>query len=223
MNHNGYSLPPSIRGRRPVPWTPPLSTTWSASARMAAAPPAPRRAGDPNEAPPETKASRANRPVRVELESVLPCSADAAWQAVQTSRLLTDICFPLVMFGRVDGHEFPEQWPAGESLDCRSYLFGMIPLGRRRIRFERIDGEAREIQSRESDLLVARWDHLIQITPAGPNQCRYRDEILIEAGRLTGLVAWFARRLYHHRQKRWQAVARKLKAQEICRLARAAA
>jgi hypothetical protein len=161
--------------------------------------------------------------VRVELETVLPCNAEFAWQEVQTSRLLTNVCFPLVMFGRVEGRDFPNRWPAGETLSCRSYLFGMIPLGRRQIHFERIDDAAREIQSRESDHLVAHWDHLIRVTPTGPHECVYRDEIEIDAGRLTPLVAWFARRFYAHRQRRWRAIARRLKAQEICNLARGAA
>ena len=214
MFHHGYNLTPHIHRRWPVPW---------AYHGFTRTKPAPRETG-PSPKPPTAipTPSRNSRSVRVVVETILPCSADAAFREVKTSRLLTDVCFPLVMFGRVDGHDFPDEWPAGESLDCRSYLLGMIPLGRRHLHFERIDDGAREIQSRESDPLVARWDHLIRITPLGPNRCLYRDEIVIEAGCRTGIVAWFAERLYRHRQKRWQAVARRLKAQEICSLARAA-
>jgi len=215
MNHCGYSLPPSVRGRWPIPWTtPPTATTRLAPSGETAAPQTVRREPGHSEATPGETTAPATRTVRVELETILDCSADVAWREVQTSRLLSDVCFPIVMFGRVDGQGLPDQWPAGESIHCRSYLFGMIPLGKRRIQFERIDHEAREIQSRESDSLVARWDHLIRIAPLGPGQCVYRDEVDIEAGRRTGIVAWFARKFYSHRQRRWQDVARLLTAYE---------
>src|SRR5205814_10309082 len=96
----------------------------------------------------------------------------------------------------------------------RIYLFGIIPLGTHTIFLERIDSEAREIQSRESEWLVRRWDHLIRVRPAADGQTLYSDEILIEAGWLTAFVWLFAHWFYRHRQRRWRRVARRLVAAE---------
>jgi len=112
----------------------------------------------------------------------------------------------------VPGDTLPEVWPAGGEIQCRSFLFGIIPFGTRTIRFERIDPVAREIQSREFDRLIARWDHLIRITPVRLGWCRYRDEIVIEAGWRTLIVWMFAQLLYRHRQRKWRAVAKRISA-----------
>jgi hypothetical protein len=78
------------------------------------------------------------------------------------------------------------------------------------LRFEHIDHERREIQTREHDPLIRRWDHRIQFEPLGPDSSRYTDEVEVEAGLLTP-VAWaFAQWFYRHRQRRWRRVARRI-------------
>ncbi|OWK46890.1 hypothetical protein FRUB_00589 [Fimbriiglobus ruber] len=108
------------------------------------------------------------------------------------------------------GQEFPEKWPNGMTVLCRSYLFGIIPLGTRTLLFERIDHASYTIQTRECDHLVRRWDHLIRVESIAPGRCRYSDEIEIEAGGFTPVVWLFALTLYRHRQNRWRAIARRL-------------
>jgi hypothetical protein len=148
--------------------------------------------------------------MRVYVESVLPCPPDAAWEEVQNSALLLEVTRPLVVIGPAAGESLPERWRQGETVRCRSYLFGLIPLGTHTIVLERVDPDAREIQSREHDPLVRRWDHLVRVRATEDGQTRYSDEIEIEAGLLTPLVGMFARWFYRHRQRRWQAVARRL-------------
>ena len=148
--------------------------------------------------------------MRVFVESLLPCSADLAWAAVQTSALHAEVSAPLVAFRPVAGETLPERWRAGQSVRCRVYLFGLIPVGTQVILLERIDPAAREIQSRESARLIARWDHLIRIRPTSDGRCRYSDEIEIEAGWRTPLVWLFAQAFYRHRQWRWRRVAMRL-------------
>ncbi len=150
--------------------------------------------------------------MRVLVESLLPCRADLAWEEVLNRRLLYEVCAPVVTFLPVKGQTLPDRWSAGETIFIRSFLFGVIPLGIRSIVFDSIDAPARVIQSRESDPLVQKWDHRVSVTAMGDHQCRYRDEVEIDAGWLTPLVAWFARRLYHHRQRRWRVVAARLAA-----------
>ena len=151
--------------------------------------------------------------MRVVVESVLPCPAERAWDEVCTSRLLCEVAAPVMTFRPVDGDELPEVWPEGRAVTVRCKLFGVLPIGGvHSILLERIDPEAREIQSRESDPLIRRWDHLISIEDLPDGRCLYRDEIDIEAGPLTAAVWLFAQGFYRHRQRRWQRVARRLAA-----------
>ncbi len=85
----------------------------------------------------------------------------------------------------------------------------MIPLGRHSIFCERIDPELREIQTREREPLVRRWDHLVRVRPEGDGHTRYSDEIEIEAGLLTPIVWLFAEVFYRHRQRRWKRLIRR--------------
>ncbi len=150
--------------------------------------------------------------MRVVVESVLPCPAERAWGAVRTSRLLREVAAPVVDIRPAAGGDLPEVWPEGRTLAVRCTLFGVLPLGTRALHFERIDPEAREIQTRESDPLVRRWDHLIRVEERPDGRCHYRDVIDIDAGRLTAAVWLFAQAFYRHRQRRWQRVARRLAA-----------
>ena len=148
--------------------------------------------------------------MRMYLESRLPCDADLAWSAVQTSALLREVAAPVVVFRPAPDEHFPERWAVGPPVRFRFSLFGILPMGTQTVRMERIDPQAREIQSRESGPLVRRWDHLIRVQPAPGDSCLYSDEVEIEAGWLTPLVWLFAALFYRHRQRRWQRVARRL-------------
>jgi hypothetical protein len=152
--------------------------------------------------------------MRVYVESVLPCPPEKAWEEVQHPALHREVIYPLMRFVPADPAQLPERWPEGATLRFKIYLFGIIPLGTHTIFLERIDPAAREIQSRESEWLVRRWDHLVRIRSTGDGQTRYSDEILIDAGWLTPLVWLFAQWFYRHRQRRWRRVARRLAAAE---------
>jgi hypothetical protein len=145
--------------------------------------------------------------MRVQVETALPCDAELAWQAVQTRALLQEVCRPLVTIYALPGEQLPERWQAGRTVRCRTYLFGLIPLGIRTITFERCDTAARQIQSREHDFMIRKWDHLVEIEQLEPGHSRYRDTIEIEAGLLTLPVWLFASVFYRHRQRRWKVVA----------------
>jgi hypothetical protein len=148
--------------------------------------------------------------MKVSVESVLPCPAEKVWDEVQRSALLLEVARPLVRIVPANGHQFPERWLEGATVRCKSYLFGIIPLGTHTIFLERIDSVAREIQSRESDSLIRRWDHLVRVQPTSDGWTHYRDEIIIEAGWVTFFVWLFAQWFYRHRQRRWRQVAHRL-------------
>lgn len=144
--------------------------------------------------------------MRVVIECELDCPPVAVWDEVSRSRLLKEVCAPLVKFGG----ELPEVWPTERTIQVKSYLFGLIPLGTRTIHFDRVDAAAGEIATREHDPLVRRWDHTVRVRPARNGRTRYCDDVIVQAGLLTPLVWLFAQVLYRHRQRRWKKVARRL-------------
>jgi hypothetical protein len=143
------------------------------------------------------------------MSAVLDCSAAKAWNEVQKTSLHSHVIWPMVRVVSADG-PFPERWSEGSTVRCRLFIFGVIPMGIHTLFFEKIDQKNYEIQSRERDSLVARWDHLVSIKPLDDSRSIYRDTIDIDAGTLT-LVVWaWANWFYRHRQRRWRALAKSL-------------
>jgi hypothetical protein len=78
------------------------------------------------------------------------------------------------------------------------------------LHFEKIDHNNYEIQSREHDPLIARWDHLVSVKPLDDGRSILRDMIEIDAGSLTFVVWAWANWFYRHRQHRWRVLAETL-------------
>jgi hypothetical protein len=108
------------------------------------------------------------------------------------------------------GPPLPQRWNEGLTIQCKLFIFQVIPIGVHTIHFEKIDQKNREIQSHEHDPLIARWDHRVSIKHLDDSRSIYRDTIDIDAGRLTFLVWAWAYWFYHHRQRRWRALAKRL-------------
>jgi hypothetical protein len=148
--------------------------------------------------------------MKVDVSTVLNCPAEKAWDEVQKSALLLHVMWPMAAIVPADSPGFPERWSEGLTVRCKIFLFGFIPLGTRVLHFERIDQDSREIQTREHDPLVRRWDHVISIRPRNAHQSIYRDVIEVEAGGLTFLVWVWVNCFYRWRQRRWRALAEAL-------------
>jgi hypothetical protein len=144
--------------------------------------------------------------MRVLVSTTLDCAPEKAWAAVQTSALFQRVAWPLVSIRALPGETLPETWREGATVHCRMRILG-VSAGVHTLGFELIDQAARDLQSRESDALVRRWDHLISIRPAPGGKTRYSDEIDIDAGLLTPFVYAFAQVFYRHRQRRWRKLA----------------
>jgi hypothetical protein len=140
----------------------------------------------------------------------LPCPADAAWSEVQKVSLLQEIARPLVTFASAGDGVLPARWPSAGTVELRMFLFGWVPLGLHELRVETVDSGRREIQTRERDRMVRRWDHRISIVERGTDACAYSDEVEIEAGPWTALVWLFAQAFFRHRHRRWASVASRL-------------
>ena len=149
--------------------------------------------------------------MHVHVESILECPAEAVWKEVCRSGTLSEVAWPVVTFRAVDAASLPGIWIEGQTVRVRSRLFGILPVGTRSLFFERINAERREIQTRERDLLIQRWDHLISVRQHGENGTRYSDNVEIDARwGMTPLVWLFAQLFYHHRHRRWRRLARRL-------------
>ncbi len=150
--------------------------------------------------------------MRVFVQSTLPCDADRVWAEVQTSRLLHEICWPLIRLRPARGEiVLPDRWQDGATVSLKPLLFGVVPLGTRSLSWESIDHPRRQMQTREHDVLIRRWDHRIQVEPIAPGECRYTDDVEIDAGVLTWPVWLFAQWFYRHRQRRWRGIALRIR------------
>ena len=149
------------------------------------------------------------RPMTVNVSTILSCSADKAWNEVQKSSLHRHVTWPMTRIVST-GAPFPNRWIEKSTIQCRLFLFGIIPMGVHTLFFENIDEKKYEIQSREHDSLVARWDHLVSIEPLDGHRSIYRDTIDIDAGTYTFVVWAWANWFYRYRQRRWRALAKKL-------------
>jgi len=148
--------------------------------------------------------------MHVDVSTELNCSAAKAWDEVQKSSLLLRVIWPLARITPTAASGFPERWSEGLTVQCKSFVFGFIPIGVRTLRFERVDPTAHELSIRESDPLVKRWDHLISIRAAGERRAIYRDVIEIDAGVWTFVVWAWTSWFYRHRQARWRKIAKTL-------------
>lgn len=141
--------------------------------------------------------------MKVLVKSKFSISAAVVWDLTQKSSTLLIVAWPLARIVSVID-SFPERWSEGSTVLCRSYLFGIIPVGTRRIFFEKIDKASMQLQSRETDPLIKHWDHLITVRPINESSCVYSDEVEINAGVLTPIIWLWANWFYRHRQSRWQ-------------------
>lgn len=145
----------------------------------------------------------------VELATHLACTPDEAFAAVQRSALLDHVAAPLIRFAP-RGRPFPEKWVQGE-YRASMFLFGIIPLGWQAvvITLPEPSGDVRFVRDNGYGPLIRKWDHWIAIGPDPfGHGTRYIDQVTIEAGVLTPIIAAFARVFYGHRQRRWRALAR---------------
>lgn len=138
--------------------------------------------------------------------SRLEAPADAVFRAVRRPGTLVHVARPLVRFPDLEGRV--EDWREGETTRTRVRLFGVVPFSLHRLTLERIDEQSCEMQSDEGGGLVRSWRHLITVTPEGSQACRYVDEVSVDAGWLTPVVAAWATVFYAWRQRRWRSLAK---------------
>ncbi|HET6507289.1 MAG TPA: hypothetical protein VFG42_10910 [Baekduia sp.] len=88
----------------------------------------------------------------------------------------------------------------------RLWWLGVLPTWTHHLRVVAIE-PGREVRTAEHGGPVRTWNHRLTFTPTSPAGCEYTDEIEIDAGPLTPLVAVFARTFFALRQARWRRLA----------------
>lgn len=140
----------------------------------------------------------------VTLTTTINANSQTVWNRVKKKSLLMHVMKPMARFVMEDDDGL-DNWVEGKTYTGKSYMFLIIPVGKRRIRLEEINENKKYIQSREhGEIGLKKWDHLITIEPASDNTTRYTDKIKIDAGILTLPYFLFASLFYRHRQRRWR-------------------
>lgn len=146
---------------------------------------------------------------RLLVRTELPLPLDSAWAWVQTPALLQHVARGKVRFKPYQ-KPLPPRWQQGDTVAVRMWLYGFLPFGGvHYLHVKTVDPRRHLIQSREWDRRAKVWHHDIRLTALGPDCIRYEDEIIIYGGALTGLITWWAKGFYQHRQRRWHRLARK--------------
>ncbi|MEJ6392784.1 hypothetical protein V8J82_05915 [Gymnodinialimonas sp. 2305UL16-5] len=101
--------------------------------------------------------------------------------------------------------------PLGPLEEGRTYetyvvVWGWMHNPHYRIHVERVDPDARLVQSREQGRAIRQWDHTLSVTGA-PGVCTWTDRIVIDSGLLTPYMIRVARHLYQYRHRNRDALA----------------
>jgi hypothetical protein len=132
--------------------------------------------------------------VRILLKLELDCSADAAWRAIRSPAVFTQVSSPLLAFDSLEAGGFPELWPEGDHHVLVRAL-GVADVGTQNIGIsypQRADG-VRLMQDSGPPLsgpltLITRWRHRLAVSPLPNGRALYRDELSFSAGLATPLV-----------------------------------
>ena len=74
----------------------------------------------------------------------------------------------------------------------------VFPVTAHTIQIVRVDPDARVIESRESHRGIRRWDHVIEVRPGEDGGAIWSDQLTIDAGWQTPMVARFCAYVYRH-------------------------
>jgi len=139
-------------------------------------------------------------PTTVRVSTDLSIPAELACRLAQKPAVFRHVVWPI--FGV---RHMPESLRPGEELSARIYWLLVLPGWIHTLRL--VSVTPTEIYSNERGGMVRKWNHRLTFDPTSESSCRYTDEVDIEAGVFTSLVAAFARVTYRWRQRRWRQIA----------------
>jgi hypothetical protein len=133
--------------------------------------------------------------MRVLLKFILDCEPDAAWEALRSPAVFTDVARPFTTFESLEVGGFPRIWPEGVH-PVRGRAFGIFPMGDQviDISFPHLRNGVRVVRDSGGGLtgalaLVTYWQHSMAVAPGEHGGTLYRDELRFRVGLLTPL-AW---------------------------------
>ena len=130
----------------------------------------------------------------VHLSHDYPHSAAALWALATDYAALGEVNKPLVTFSGL-----PEgRCVTGQKMTVDVSLFGRLPPQPYAMEVLECDDAGYCLRSREAGAGVRSWLHRVQVT-ATQTGARLTDDIEIDAGWLTPLFVWWARKLYSNR------------------------
>jgi hypothetical protein len=142
--------------------------------------------------------------VLVTVRTDLPIPAETAQALALKPALLRHVLWPLLaMRGEV-----PDGVHEGQEISVRLWFLGVLPAWRHTLRLVAV--RPGEISSREQGGPVRAWNHRLTFERLADGRCAYTDQVEVQAGALTPLVAAFAQLIYRWRQRRWRSLARVL-------------
>lgn len=140
----------------------------------------------------------------------LPLPAGSAWELAKRSDTFLYVVRGLLGVRVLGGAELPERWRAGDAVQLRLLIGGVIPANRHELRVVEVDDERRVARTNEHGGLLRAWNHRISVAPEGEAASRYTDEVEVRAGPLTPLVWAGGHLFFAYRQRRLRRLARTL-------------
>lgn len=136
--------------------------------------------------------------MRVRLNLLLDCPADAAWEAVHSPDVFRAVSGPFTTAESLEPGGFPPRW-AGTEHRVRLRMLGLVPMGTQmiRLRDETLRDGTRVVHDEGGPLtgamtVVTGWHHRMAIAanPLSPEtRTRFHDTLDVRAGLLTPF-AW---------------------------------
>jgi len=133
--------------------------------------------------------------MHVQLKLALDCPPDAAWRALRSPSVLTQVSAPFLTFEPVSSARFPERWDAGPHPVRVRALGGLVDAGTQNIDVSfRTLGAVRILEDHGGPLtgpltVVTNWRHRMAVTAGGkPGTTLLRDRLEFSAGVLTAVL-----------------------------------
>lgn len=133
----------------------------------------------------------------IEVTAFYNEDADSVFQSALRFSEMTDAMAGLATYEGLPAHGAARE---GDSLVVNVTFWGWFKQTGHSMHIERLDPEARVIQSRERGNGIRRWDHTLSVQPDGA-MTRWTDTVVLDAGWRTPFVAAFAAYMYRRRHR----------------------
>ena len=128
--------------------------------------------------------------MRVMLKFEIDCDVDAAWRALHSPTVVSELYTPLMQLRPID--QLPTSWEPGAHGEVQMLAAGVIPVGRQLIR---VSDHERTVRGQRVRIFhdsgiplsgplstLTRWDHQMAVSeiPGRPDRTLWRDRLIIE-------------------------------------------